>query len=184
MLVPANTSDAEDSLDESSRVHPKTSPAPEGPWYKDFGSFKICGEAEFPLILLLRGRAAKGRKQAEGWRFGSAQEFLGLSNQAPLEPVAVAKMERLDMIRPAGPPLLADGRVLRRRQRGLRVTGRRPRHLPRRGAARYGFFWGSSFAAASFRSALCLTSVLKSSGLLSPGSSSMTFRAACLAGSV
>ena len=22
--------------------------APDGPWYKDFGSFKICGEAKFP----------------------------------------------------------------------------------------------------------------------------------------
>ncbi len=36
--------------------------APEGPRYKDFGSFKICGEGEFPLTFLLRGQAAKGRK--------------------------------------------------------------------------------------------------------------------------
>ena len=36
--------------------------APEGPWYKDFGSFKICGEREFPLTFLLRGQAAKGRR--------------------------------------------------------------------------------------------------------------------------
>jgi hypothetical protein len=36
--------------------------APEGPWYKDFGSFKICGEGEFPLTFLLRGQAARGRK--------------------------------------------------------------------------------------------------------------------------
>jgi hypothetical protein len=36
--------------------------APEGPWYKDLGSFKICGEGEFPLTFLLRGQAAKGRK--------------------------------------------------------------------------------------------------------------------------
>jgi hypothetical protein len=36
--------------------------APDGPWYKDFGSFKICGEGEFPSTFLLRGQAAKGQK--------------------------------------------------------------------------------------------------------------------------
>jgi len=36
--------------------------APVGPWYKDFDSFKICGEGELPLTFLLRGQAAKGRK--------------------------------------------------------------------------------------------------------------------------
>jgi hypothetical protein len=35
--------------------------APEGLWYKDFGSFKICGEGKFPKTLLLRGQAAKGK---------------------------------------------------------------------------------------------------------------------------
>jgi hypothetical protein len=36
--------------------------APEGPWYKDFGSFKLCGEGEFPKTFLLRGQVAKGTK--------------------------------------------------------------------------------------------------------------------------
>ncbi|HEY7574411.1 MAG TPA: hypothetical protein VIB08_04565 [Thermoanaerobaculia bacterium] len=36
--------------------------APDGPWYKDFGSFKLCGEGRFPKTFLLRGQAAKGRK--------------------------------------------------------------------------------------------------------------------------
>ena len=36
--------------------------APEGNWYKDFGSFKICGEGKYPKTFLLRGQAAKGRK--------------------------------------------------------------------------------------------------------------------------
>lgn len=36
--------------------------APEGSWYKDFGSFKLCGEGRFPKTFLLRGQAAKGRK--------------------------------------------------------------------------------------------------------------------------
>lgn len=36
--------------------------APEGPWHKDFGSFKICGEGRYPKTFLLRGQAAKGLK--------------------------------------------------------------------------------------------------------------------------
>jgi hypothetical protein len=36
--------------------------APEGPWYKDFGSFKICGEGKYPKTFLLRGQSAKGHK--------------------------------------------------------------------------------------------------------------------------
>jgi hypothetical protein len=35
--------------------------APDGPWYKDFGSYKICGEGKFPKTFLLRGQAAKGK---------------------------------------------------------------------------------------------------------------------------
>ena len=34
--------------------------APEGPWFKDFGSFKICGSGSYPKTFLLRGQAAKG----------------------------------------------------------------------------------------------------------------------------
>ena len=34
---------------------------PEGSWYKDFGSFKICGEGKLPKTFLLRGQAAKGQ---------------------------------------------------------------------------------------------------------------------------
>ena len=36
--------------------------APEGAWYKEFGSFKICGEGKYPKTFLLRGQAAKGAK--------------------------------------------------------------------------------------------------------------------------
>jgi len=36
--------------------------APDGLWYKDFGSFKICGEGKFPKTFLLRGQPAKGQK--------------------------------------------------------------------------------------------------------------------------
>jgi hypothetical protein len=35
---------------------------PEGPWYKDFGSFKFCGEGGYPKTFLLAGQAAVGQK--------------------------------------------------------------------------------------------------------------------------
>ncbi|HVA72418.1 MAG TPA: hypothetical protein VNF02_04845 [Candidatus Limnocylindrales bacterium] len=35
---------------------------PEGPWYKDFGSFKICGHGKYPKAFLLRGQPAKGKE--------------------------------------------------------------------------------------------------------------------------
>jgi hypothetical protein len=34
---------------------------PEDDWYKDFGSFKICGRGSLPKTFLLRGQSAKGR---------------------------------------------------------------------------------------------------------------------------
>ncbi len=36
--------------------------APEGAWYKDFGSFKICGEGKYPKTFLLRGQPARGKR--------------------------------------------------------------------------------------------------------------------------
>jgi len=33
---------------------------PERDWYKDFGSFKICGSGSYPKTFLLRGQVAKG----------------------------------------------------------------------------------------------------------------------------
>jgi hypothetical protein len=35
---------------------------PEAPWYKDFGSFKICGEGKHAKTFLLRGQVAKGER--------------------------------------------------------------------------------------------------------------------------
>ena len=35
--------------------------APDRLWYKDFGTFKICGEGKFPKTFLLQGQAAKGK---------------------------------------------------------------------------------------------------------------------------
>ena len=33
--------------------------APDGLWYKDFGSFKICGEGKYPKTFLLAGQPGK-----------------------------------------------------------------------------------------------------------------------------
>jgi len=43
------------------RLWVETQPqVPEGDWYKDFGSFKICGKGSFPKTFLLRGQVANG----------------------------------------------------------------------------------------------------------------------------
>jgi hypothetical protein len=34
---------------------------PEGDWFKDFGSFKICGRGSFPKTCLLRGQVGKAK---------------------------------------------------------------------------------------------------------------------------
>jgi len=36
--------------------------APEGDWYEDFGSFKICGEREYPKTFVLGGQRVQARK--------------------------------------------------------------------------------------------------------------------------
>jgi hypothetical protein len=33
---------------------------PGGEWYRDFGSFKLCGQGSYPKTFLLRGQPAKG----------------------------------------------------------------------------------------------------------------------------
>ena len=45
------------------RLWVETKPeVPEGDWYKDFGSFKICGRGALAKTFLLRGQVAKGDK--------------------------------------------------------------------------------------------------------------------------
>ncbi len=44
------------------RIWVETNPqVPEGDWFKEFGSFKICGHGSFPKTFLFKGQAAKGR---------------------------------------------------------------------------------------------------------------------------
>ena len=36
--------------------------APDGDWYKDFGSFNICGTGKYSKTFLLQGQSDKGKK--------------------------------------------------------------------------------------------------------------------------
>ncbi len=36
--------------------------APEGDWYKDFGSFKLCCSNEYPKTVLTKGMTAFGKR--------------------------------------------------------------------------------------------------------------------------
>ena len=47
------------ALEEWRRSSPEV---PAGPWYKDFGSFKLCGEGPYPKTFLLKGQPASGEE--------------------------------------------------------------------------------------------------------------------------
>ena len=47
-------------LDQLKRCVESSPEVPEGDWYKDFGSFKICGYGKLPKTFLLRGQVAHG----------------------------------------------------------------------------------------------------------------------------
>ena len=36
--------------------------APDGSWWKDFGTFKLCGEGPYPKMFLLKGQPARGEE--------------------------------------------------------------------------------------------------------------------------
>ena len=49
------------SLDDLNRLRIWIESGPTFPWYKDFGSFKICpGEGAYPKTFLLAGQTANG----------------------------------------------------------------------------------------------------------------------------
>lgn len=35
---------------------------PDGDWYKDFGTFKLCGRGKYPSTFLMRGQSAFGKR--------------------------------------------------------------------------------------------------------------------------
>ena len=45
------------------RARAETRPeVPEGEWFRDFGTFKLCGRGELPITFLLPGQLAKGQQ--------------------------------------------------------------------------------------------------------------------------
>ena len=36
--------------------------APEGGWYKDFGTFKLCGKGKYPSTFLMAGQATRAER--------------------------------------------------------------------------------------------------------------------------
>jgi hypothetical protein len=53
------------NLDDLNRLRAwleKRPEVPNGLWYKDFGSFKLCGEGKYPKTFLLAGQVATGRE--------------------------------------------------------------------------------------------------------------------------
>lgn len=53
------------SLDDLNRLRVwlETKPiVPTGMWFKDFGSFKLCGEGKYPKTFLIAGQVATGEK--------------------------------------------------------------------------------------------------------------------------
>ena len=58
------------------RVWLETRPnVPEGLWFKDFGSFKLCGEGKYPKTFLLAGR----RQRAKNLRVQTEVERRGMT---------------------------------------------------------------------------------------------------------
>jgi hypothetical protein len=47
-------------LDQLRRWIESSPKVPDGDWYKDLGSFKICSSGPLPKTFLLRGQTAKG----------------------------------------------------------------------------------------------------------------------------
>jgi len=52
-----------DDLYELKRWRESEPEAPDGEWYKDFGSFKVCGEGAYPKTFLLKGQPARGKER-------------------------------------------------------------------------------------------------------------------------
>lgn len=59
---PARTQDHSEDLYQLKLWRESEPEAPDGAWFKDFGTFKICGEGKYPKTFLLRDQAAKGQK--------------------------------------------------------------------------------------------------------------------------
>jgi hypothetical protein len=79
---------------------------PQGDWYKDFGTFKICGTGSYPKTFLLRGQVCKGRSPliiarqpiTPLYRLPSPPRERGSGNASPSKrPQIAARRPRLDL---------------------------------------------------------------------------------------
>ena len=53
---------SEADLYELARWKAQDPDVPEGAWYKDFATFKLCGTGRFPSTFLLAGQLARGER--------------------------------------------------------------------------------------------------------------------------
>jgi hypothetical protein len=52
----------ERSVYELARWKAQDPDVPDSAWYKDFGTFKLCGTGRFPSTFLLAGQTARGER--------------------------------------------------------------------------------------------------------------------------
>ena len=53
---------SEDDLFDLAEWKAEDPDVPDGEWYKDFGSFKLCGAGKYPSTFLMVGQVARGKK--------------------------------------------------------------------------------------------------------------------------
>lgn len=53
---------SEEDLFELAEWKAQNPDVPDGAWYKDFGTFKLCGTGKLPSTFLLAGQAARGKR--------------------------------------------------------------------------------------------------------------------------
>ena len=53
---------SEEDLHELARWKAEDPDVPDGDWYKDFGTFKLCGTGRYPSTFLLAGQVAHGKR--------------------------------------------------------------------------------------------------------------------------
>jgi hypothetical protein len=53
---------SQDDLFELAEWKAQDPDVPDGDWYKDFGTFKLCGTGKFPSTFLMAGQSARGKR--------------------------------------------------------------------------------------------------------------------------
>jgi hypothetical protein len=57
---------SQDDLFEPAEWKAQDPEVPDGDWYKDFGTFKLCGTGKFPSSFLMAGQSASASLEASG----------------------------------------------------------------------------------------------------------------------